>query len=332
MKLYEPLFPEEFDQGDPYIFSVPPGVEARFRYYVYTTGEHPASGRALPVYGSDDLVSWERLGEVLEAESHRAHWAPCVRFVPGLEFPYVMLYSRAVGLGEEAHVGHVIRRAHSRAPDGPFVDSGEELTAGLDFAIDPDVYRLADGTLKVAFAMDFVEDEPYGTGIVEADIDEALTRLTGAPRLLARPRADWHVFEPSRVMPWKTIPGVDWERQTVRWSTVEAPVGGLVSPRGSRVYLYSGGCFYGFYAVGALVQGGEGKLLDVTAGVANFVIRPQPERGFFAPGHCSWLRLDDGSEYLMLHARFGSPHAKRQMCLVPLHWNDQDLPYTAPLS
>lgn len=329
--LYAPLFPEESDQGDPFILSIPDGVEARFRFYVYTTGENPATGRAFPAYGSDDLIAWRRLGEALEADTGRAHWAPCVRFVPGLELPYVMLYSRAVGAGAQGHVGHRIRRAHSRLPDGPFIDSGEELTPDLDFAIDPDVYRLADGTLKVAFAMDFVDDEPYGTGIVEADIDEALTGLTGAPRLLARPRADWHVFEPSRVMPWKAIPGVDWERQTVRWSTVEAPVGGLVSPAGIPVYLYSGGCFYAFYAVGALIGDDEGRLVDVTDGVANFVIRPQPERGFFAPGHGSWLRLDDGSEYLMLHARFGSPRAKRQMCLVPLGWNDQDLPYTAPL-
>ena len=45
-------------------------------------------------------------------------------------------------MGEAAHIGHAIRRADAVAPEGPFQDSGEVLTPDLDFAIDPDVYRL----------------------------------------------------------------------------------------------------------------------------------------------------------------------------------------------
>ncbi len=329
--LYRPLFPEDHDQGDPYALVPPPEAGARFRYYVYVTGEDPTAGTAFPVYGSDDLVRWENLGRSLEVGQATTHWAPCVCYLPKLPRPYVMLYSRAVGVGEQGHVGHVIRRADAERPEGPFVDSGHELTPDLDFAIDPDVYRLSDGSLKLAFAMDFVEDEPYGTGIVEAGISDDLTRLTSDPRLLARPRHDWHVYEPVRVMPWKTIAGVDWATQTVRWHTVEAPVGGIVSPAGKRVYLYSGGCFYGFYAVGALVEdpvGGEPR--DVTDGEHDFVVRPDPARSFFGPGHCSLLRADDGQDYLLLHARFGAPDAKRQMCLAPLRWNERDLPFAGP--
>ena len=329
--LYRPLFPEERDQGDPYVLVVPSEAGARFRYYVYTTGEDPAAGRAFPCYASDDLVTWQPLGETLRAERRSSHWAPCVCFLPELELPYVMLYSRAVGLGEQGHVGHVIRRAHAKHPEGPFVDSGHELTPDLDFAIDPDVYRLPDGSLKVAFAMDFVEDQPYGTGIVEAPVSADLTSLESAPRILARPKHDWHVYDAARVMPWKSIARVDWEKQTVRWHTVEGPVGGLVSPGGRRTYLYSGGCFFGFYAVGALVEDERGELRDVTDGERNFVVRPRPARGFFGPGHCSWLPGPDGHDYLMLHARFGSPDAKRQMCLAPLRWNEEDMPYAEPM-
>ncbi|MEA2524308.1 MAG: arabinan endo,5-alpha-L-arabinosidase [Thermomicrobiales bacterium] len=325
-RLYQPLCADDVDQGDPYALYVPPEAGARFRYYVYVTGEEPTDGMAFPVYGSDDLVTWQRLGQALEVGRESSHWAPCVRYVPALDRPYVMLYSRAVGVGEQGHVGHVIRRADATRPEGPFIDSGHALAPDLDFAIDPDVYRLPDGSLKIAFAMDFVEDEPFGTGIVEADIDEALTELRSAPRLLARPQFDWHVYEAARVMPWKTIPGVDWSSQTVRWHTIEAPVGGLVSPQGRNVYLYSGGCFYNFYAVGALVEDERGQPRDVTDGVRNFVIQPQPEQGFFGPGHCSWLRTPDGQDYLLLHARFGSPEARRQMCLAPLKWTADGLP------
>jgi hypothetical protein len=87
----------------------------------------------------------------------------------------------------------------------------------------------------LAWAMDVVEDEPYGTGIVEARVSPDLRRIAGPVRVLARPSLPWHLFDAARTMPWKAIPGVDWERgDTVRWSTVEGPVGGLVSPLGGR--------------------------------------------------------------------------------------------------
>lgn len=324
--LLQPLHPEQFDQGDPFILEVPRGGGARFRFYVYTTGEDPGGGRAFPVYGSQDLATWERLPEALETGAFAAHWAPCVTYIPELDRPFVMLYSRAIGVGEQGHVGHVIRRADSPSPEGPFVDSGHELTADLDFAIDPDVYRKPDGSLWMAYARDFDQDEPYGTGIVEAPISHDLTRTAGPAQVLARPRYDWHVYEPARVMPWKAIPGVDWTTDTVRWHTVEAPVGGLTAPDGRPVYLYSGGCFWGYYAVGALVPDDEGALIDVTDGDRGFVIRPRPEDGFYAPGHCSWLCLGPDEEYLMLHARFGSQSAKRQMCLARLRWTETGLP------
>lgn len=327
---FRPLYPEDHDQGDPFILAPPPEAGARFRLYVYTTGEDPVSGRAFPVYASDDLAQWQRLDDALVVGQESSHWAPCVRYVPALDLPYVMLYSRAVGIGEEGHVGHAIRRAQSARPEGPFHDSGHVLTPDHDFAIDPDVYRGRDGSLNLAFAIDFVADEPYGTGIVAAAVSEDLTRLLGPPQLLARPRYDWHVYEPARVMPWKAIPGVDWTNQTVRWHTVEAPVGGLVSPAGKRVFLYSGGCFWGFYAVGALVEGERGELRDVTDGERDFVLGPRPEAGFFAPGHCSWLRLADGRDALLCHARFGAPDAKRQMLLARLGWTAEGFPTAVP--
>jgi GH43 family beta-xylosidase len=325
--ILQPLCDDDVDQGDPFALAVPADAGARFRYYVYVTGPDPTGGQAFPVYGSNDLAHWERLRFALQAEVVTSHWAPCVHYVPGLPRPFVMLYSRAVGTGELGHVGHAIRRADAQQPEGPFIDSAEVLTAGLDFAIDADVYRLPDGTLKMAFAMDFVDDEPYGTGIVEVGIDEELREVRGSRRILARPSYDWHVYVPARVMPWKEIPGVDWSHETVRWHTVEAPVGGLISPEGNPVYLYSGGCFFGFYAVGAVIDDGR-SLNDVSDGKRNFVVRPQPERGIFGPGHCSWLRTHEGDDYLMLHARFGSADAPRKMCLVPLLWTADGFPTT----
>jgi len=326
---FRPLLPEPIDQGDPFLLEAPSASGAMHRFYVYATGPDPENGWAFPLYGSDDLSTWRRIGMSLQSDRTGSHWAPCVRYVPALARPWVMLYSSAVGFRDEGHIGHTLRRADAERPEGPFVESGEVLTPDLDFAIDADVYRMPDGGLRVAYAMDFVEDEPYGTGIVEAPISDDLTTITGERRLLARPQFDWHVYDAARVMPWKTIPGIDWSRRAVRWHTVEAPVGGIVSPGGRPVYLYSGGCFFGFYAVGALVEE-NGVLHDVTDGEHNFVVRPEPVAGFFGPGHCSYLRVEGEGDLIMLHARFGSADSLRQMCLGRLVWTDGDLPTAIP--
>src|SRR5690349_15609233 len=178
---YRPIHPEDADQGDPYLLAIPAGVSAAHRYYVYVTGG-PTPNAAFPVYASDDLVSWRALGPSLEPDATaRAYWAPCVRYVPGLPRPYVMLYSRSVGVGEEAHIGHTIRRADAVRPEGPFVGSGHVLTPDTDFAIDPDVYRALDGSLRLAYATDFVADTPLGTGIVEVAVAEDLTSVLTPP-------------------------------------------------------------------------------------------------------------------------------------------------------
>jgi hypothetical protein len=180
----------------------------------------------------------------------------------------------------------------------------------------------------MAYAADFVEDEPLGTGILEVAISPDLDRLSGEPRLLARARGDWQLFDASRRMPWKNIPGVDWERgDRVRWYTVEGPVGGLLSPAGREVWLYSGGYYLGFYAVGALRATGSGGIEDLSGDGAHLVAQPDEGWGLFGPGHCSYLRDPRLGEYLMLHARFANPDTPRQMYLAPLLWTDDDRPY-----
>ena len=335
---YKPLFPEAADQGDPYLLAIPEGVKAAHRFYVYVTRDETSDGRggtatpgAFPVLASDDLVNWRALGPSLDQDAtRRAYWAPCVRYVPGLARPYVMLYSRSIGIGEDAHIGHTIRRADSAHPEGPFTDSGHVLTPDADFAIDADVYEGADGTLRMAYATDFVDNPPLGTGIVEVKVSADLTTVLTPAAVLARPSEPWHLYDAARRMPWKEIPGVDWRTDTVRWSTIEAPVGGLRNPAGRRVHLYSGGCYFGFYAVGALVEADNGRLINVTRNDRHFVLRPWPERGFHAPGHCAWFRTADGRDWLITHGRYGSPTSPRNATIVEMRWNEDGLPCCAP--
>lgn len=324
---YRPLAPNDADQGDPYILEMPTGVDIPFRFYIYTSDDEPEQGRAILCYGTNDLREAALLGRCLVDEIPRCHWAPCVSYLPSLEYPFVMLYSRSLGLGDECHIGHQIVRAHSKEPDGPFVESGNLLTPDDDFAIDPDVYTAPDGSTMLAFATDFVSDQPFGTGIVEQPVSSDLTRVLGARRVLARAKTDLQVYDPARVMPWKQIPGIRWERgDVVTWYTVEAPVH-LLSPRGKRVMLYSTGAFEKEnYAVGALVEDEHGTMIDVTAIRNHFVIRSQPESQIYAPGHPSAIRIGN-SDFLVIHMRPGSVTAPRQMTIVPLWWTPDGLPF-----
>lgn len=329
-RYYMPLVPSERDQGDPYILEVPESAGTEFRFYVYISDEGPLNESAVPCFGTNDLETFSAFSGVLQDSEPRAHWAPCVRYISTLPRPYVMLYSRSVALGERCHIGHQIRRADSERPEGPFVDTNVVLTDDTDFAIDADVTVSPDGDTRLAYATDFVDDEPYGTGIVQVAIDRDLTHLDGAPQLLARARKDYQVFEPARSLPWKNIPRVDWNRgETVTWYTVEAPAY-LPSPAGRQVILYSTGCFYkDNYAVGALVENEAGELIDVTTERDHFVMRSQPDSRLYSLGHPSIFQLA-GQDFLMIHVREGSVDAPRQMTVVPLLWTDEGLPYCPP--
>lgn len=317
----------EVDQGDPFLLEVPAGQRSAgvFRYYVYV------SAPGFPVYGSDDLLDpagWRRVGDSYPGQGvDRWCWAPCVRYLPGLPRPWVMLYSRARGAGEpEGHQQHRLRRADSTSPAGPFADSGEVLTPDEDFAIDPEVADDPDGTRWLYFAVDFVDDEPYGTGIVRARVGDDLRQLTSEPEVIARPRADWQLYDAHRSMPWKEIPGVRWEEsETVRWSTIEGPAV-LTSPGGREVVLYSGGNFADFYGIGVIARdAGTGRWLDLSPTPEASLLGPDPTAGLFGPGHCSVL-VSDGKPYLCYHFR-STPTAARQFAVTPLRWDaDTDLP------
>jgi hypothetical protein len=315
------------DQGDPFLLEVPAAERSlrRFRFYVYVTDA------GFPVYGADDLLDpsgWRRVGDSYPGIGIEPWcWAPCVRYVAGLARPWVMLYSRADGAGDpEGHQGHTILRADSISPEGPFADSGEVLTAGLDFAIDPDVHTRTDGSNWLLFATDFVDDEPYGTGLAHARISPDLRGLLSEPSVIARPSAPWQVFDSRRSMPWKTIPGIDWGRgDTVAWSTIEGPAA-TTSPGGREIVLYSGGNFTDFYGVGVIAQDEAGGWTDLSRSPAEAVLSPQPQAGLFGPGHCSVLS-SEGQTYMCFHFR-AEAAALRQFAVVPLDWDMRtDLPH-----
>lgn len=334
-KLYVSLIDDQYDQGDPNIIQIPESHRSAFeyRYYAFVTDDsdygrqkHPQ--HAFPCYGSNDLFTWECLGASLEKADNNARWAPCVGFYPNLKRPFVMLYSRARGAGEEAHVQHKIRRADSERPEGPYVDSGHILTEDFDFAIDPNIYRNKAGELMMAFATDYVEDHPIGTGLAEIRINDDLTATIGSAKAMTRATADWQMYDQSRVMPWKQIPNIDWSKgDRVRWHCIEGPVGGVVGPTGRRFAFYSAGNYSHLYAVGILEEQVDGTYKDLSTDPQHCLLAPDPARGFYSVGRIGTVEGPDGTTYASYHARFGSAEAPRRLGLALLKWTPEGAPY-----
>ena len=266
--------------ADPFVLRAVDG-----RYVMYGTTPGRPGGRAFQVLVSDDLVSWEDAGGALEvADDGPAdveYWAPEVAFA---DDRYWMYYSRGQG-----DAGHVIRVATSTSATGPFTDTGDVLTAGLPFAIDPSPYRDRSGAWWLFYATDVVEGRRPGTVLaVQRLLD--MTHLEGEPTVVLRASADWQRFERDR----RIHGGVH------DWHTLEGPAV-LDDGRGGCVLLYSGGNWqtegYGVAVATAPHPAGPWSEADGDGPVVT-----SAGTGLVGPGHCSVLTDPLGRHHLFLHA------------------------------
>ena len=320
-----PMFSEpDVDQGDPFLFEVPRTAGGhRYPYMLIVTSP------GFPVYGCVDPLqpaSWEQLGESFPGvDVDPWAWAPCVRYVAELPRPWVMLYSRAAGAGDPGgHQFHPIRRADSRLPEGPYVDTGHVLTPDVAFAIDPDVAVRADGRLWFTCAADYLDHTPFGTGLFEAEIAEDLTRLRSPLAPAARGTAPWQIYEPERSLPWMELPLVRWAAgETVCWYTMEGPAG-LISPGGRDLLLYSGGNFSNFYVMGLLEKNAGDSWRDLSPTPADCLLAPGPDLS--GVGHGSFA-----GPYIAFH--FRPLTGPRQFTVARIRWDQAtDLPYVSDLA
>lgn len=319
------------DCGDPNVLT-PPSEEGQFKHYVVVTGNHPDRHGRFAIFGTNDFTQLEFLDNALKCpEDDRWRWAPCLFYAKLLKRPYIMIYSVASGWGNEendnlGHKGHHLVVATSRRPEGPYVDSGVNLTPGREFAIDPDVFE-ENGKLMLACAIDYLDNEPVGTGLGIATISPDFRHLLTPIEPLARPSCDWHCYQRNRDVRWKrgkALAGIDWEHgQGVDWYCIEGPCHYNFLPN-RRGYLYAGGNYTSCYAVGALVQTNEGQLFD-TATTGHKVLQEDASRQLFMPGHGD-IVVHDSQPYLVFHART-TREAKRDIRVAPLLFNEKNWPY-----
>lgn len=283
------------DFPDPFV------LKHRGVYWAYATGAAP-DGRCFAVMRSTDLVAWEERRGAMEplAEDHPYYWAPEVWYEDGLFYLY---YS----VGDEEHMH--LRVAVAEHPSGPFRDSGRRLTTE-QFAIDAHVFRDRDGARYMFYATDFLEHAFVGTGTVVDRMLDPFT-LEGSPRPVARPRYDWHVYDPNRA-----------SKGGVRWHTVEGP---FVLERKGRYYeMFSAGNWqndsYGVgYAVSdRIVADGEWEqVCDGTGALPILCSVPSLVRG---PGHNSVVRGPDNRQLYCVYHYWPEDAAGRVMAIDRLDW------------
>lgn len=283
-------------------------------YYAIGTGAREASGQTVgkvfPLLQSADLANWHYVGGALvppPGELGDTFWAPAVARHNGAFYLY---YS--VGHADSAHQ---LRVAHGAQPQGPYEDMGRPL---LDyrvtpFAIDPHPFRNDDGQWYLFFARDFLDCSGRaraGTALVARRM-RSMSELEDEESVVLRARADWQRFRANRRMY-----GANWD-----WHTLEGPC--LVQHENRYYCFYSGGCW-------------ENDSYGVDYGVADSVLGPYSDEGneagprvlrtipkeLIGPGHNSWFKGPDGSEYLAYHA-WDEERSARQMYISRLVWTPE---------
>jgi GH43 family beta-xylosidase len=289
-----PVYTRNFP--DPFV------LKYRGEYWAYCTGVWK-DGRCFGVLRSRDLVHWQEVGGAMEplAEYHPHYWAPEVTYHNGTFYLY---YSA----GDELNSMH-IRVATASHPDGPFVDSGRQLTPEA-FAIDPHVFVAGDGTWHLFYATDFVDHTHVGTGTARDRMLDPYT-LAGNTTAVTRPRYDWHMFDPQRA-----------EKGGARWHTIE---GSFVLERKGRFYqMFSGGNWqnlsYGVaYALADQVDQTEEWQQSADGEHVLPILRTVPGK-VIGPGHNSVVCGPDNMQLYCIYHRWAADSSGRVLAIDPLDW------------
>ncbi|WP_157891902.1 glycoside hydrolase family 43 protein [Paenibacillus crassostreae] len=132
------------DAPDPTVLKADDG----YYYAVTTQTDRDGTFTPLPILQSKDLVNWEERGTVFTVESvpewttYNYFWAPHLTYHDG---KYYVYYSTMLNDNIES-TGMGIGVAVADHPEGPYVDKGEPVLAGISFdTIDPFVFDDEDG-------------------------------------------------------------------------------------------------------------------------------------------------------------------------------------------
>ena len=273
-----------------------PSVIKRGNYfYLYHTGGY------VPIYKSEDLVSWERIGAAFSNESHPTFvenggvWAPDINYIKGR---YVMYYSMSTWGGVwTAGIGVAV----SHSPSGGFTDRGKLFDSQeieVKNSIDPFYYEEDDGS-KYLFWGSF-------NGIYAIELsDDGLSIKEGA------------------------------EKQQIAGTLTE---GTYIYKHDGYYYLFgsAGSCCEGLKSTYRMVVARSKNLLGpyldkngkeaLSNNFSTFLDASEESKG---PGHCSEIVEDDfGQTWILYHGyQTADPDAGRCVYLDQVMWDSKGWPY-----
>ncbi len=306
--------------------------KVRGRYYAYATAleDRPPKGAGVfEVLTGVDLVHWQSVGTALSAlgAPYYRYWAPEVTEDNG----HFLLYYAA----HTAEFAATIRVAVAERPEGPFVDSGRDLTGHLfPWAIDPHVFRDHDGQWYLYITIEYWNDPAgqTGSGNAVVRLRDPFT-VEGAPARVTPPRHAWELFEARRP-----------EKGGADWYTVEGPA--VLRHRGRYYEMFSGGCYYRdnyavSYATSKTPMGPGGmrddSWRDWEGDPAGDGARPGDGRlmkgtpGYvLGPGHNSSVRGPNNADLYIAYHAWPADLSARRPCIDRLYWHGDDLWTPAP--
>ncbi len=305
-----PVYPDYF--ADPFVLKLDD------HWWAYGTGPARSNGWQFPVLRSHDLAHWEYIAHALAPATPFAHWAPEVAHRDGA---FYLFYSASDVDSDE---GHRLRVATSQDPAGPFCDSGRLLLPDAGFSVDPHPFRdPASGKWFLYFAMDFIEDEPSGTGLAVVELHENLMSVAGQPRIVMRTTCPWQIYQRDR-----NYKGRIWKA----WHCLEGPF--VIFHDGRYYCLYSAGAWYSeHYGVGfAVADHPLGPWRDDSACQGPVVLRTTPN--VLGPGHASVTCGPDDRTLVLAYHAWDRERSKRRFCIDPIRWTPRgprcDGPSTEP--
>lgn len=300
--------------ADPFVLKV------RGRYFAYATDNetHPVPGSwVFPILTSIDLVTWHEVGKALPmlGPGYFSYWAPEVTVYNGKFYLYYAVHT------EEFRGG--IRVAVAERPEGPFVDSGHDLTsAHVPWAIDPHVYRDQDGQWYLYMTIEYLNDPTglVGSGNAVARLRDPFT-LEGELTRVTPPSQPWELFEAKRA----SKGGIDWY-------TVEGPT---VFKHRNRYYeMFSGGCYYRdnyaiSYATSDTPMGPHG-MQDASwhDWQGDQILRGTDV--LIGPGHNSIVIGPNNVEWYLAYHAWQQDMKERRPCLDRFYWEADGIWTPAP--
>ncbi len=295
------------------------------RYYAYATDseEKPTQGTPVfPILTSTDLVSWHEVGKAMSAlgSPYYLYWAPEVTICNGQFFLYYAVHN-----AEEFAAS--IRVAVADSPEGPFIDSGHELTRSqTSWAIDPHVFRDQDGQSYLYMTIEYLDSSTGFVGSGNA-VDRLLDPFTLEGKLtrVTPPSQAWQLYEAQR----STKGGIDWY-------TVEGPT--VLQHRRKYYEMFSGGCYYRdnyaiSYATSDVPRGPNG-LHDTSwqdwQGRTGHAFLVQGNQHVLSPGHNSLVLSPNNTEQYIAYHALQSNMLDRYAYLDRLFWHGDEMWTNAP--